>query len=497
MLRQRKNRKNAIDKLVISQELEEVFDNGANDDKIEMDEVDDDTSLSLSLDSKDNDGVCCEDNSDRPPRLRCMSSSSLSSESLRSSMGGVRRANSKVFLDTTLELKQLKSQVSVWTLLQDEIQRLGHKRSLVFPEAPSRWDRFWIGLLGVFVLSIIPGLFRFGAWRFPGHWKPTGETLRLNDNINATLQLYTTAGYGIVTPLSKPMPSYFFFHVMMGGMASLLLLVLFATGRVMRWRLTNGTVKYDSAENLHKLAALASLVCWPVIIVSGAITVPILHPILQVANYAECAGVLTLFVGTLLSAYFRQWIVHRLMAWGLIYSAVASIFVGISGRCLQAWSGWTAFEIKALGYTVAFLTPIFGLLRDLWCEAAKVHQQGYYEEMLARAAKQSHCELTDMHEVPSVPCPFQAARSIKLRRLSLCNHLKQAEPLAEHQTRRHSSIYTATTCSIRSWDSDTSSTTSDDVSLACGRGGIAEDDRQELLKLFGDSDSEDSCDECE
>ena len=80
----------------------------------------------------------------------------------------------------------------------------------------------------------------------------------------------------------------------------------------MRWRLADGTVDWDDAEDLHKLSALYSSVFWIVIIGTGASAIPLLHPTLQIANYAELAGVTALFIGTLLSAYFRQWILQRL-----------------------------------------------------------------------------------------------------------------------------------------------------------------------------------------
>jgi hypothetical protein len=351
-------------------------------------------------------------------------------------INALRRGSSGIYGDTKFELKRLSSRVSFTSLLTDEIARVTKKRNLVFPEAPGHWDMFWIGLLAVFVLSVIPGLFKFASRSFPFHWEPTGTSMVLED-MNTTLRLYKTAGYGIVTPLSKPMPSYFILHVLAGCLASLLLLVLFSTGRVMRWRLANGSVDYDSAEDLHKLAALASSFCWTVVIVTGAITIPLLHPTLQMANYAELCGVVCLFVGALSSAYFRQWVLHRLFAWGLIYSAVASIFVGVSGRSLQAWTGMTAYEIKAIGYAVAFLTPILGLIRDLLCEVSKMYSD--YDALVQRigADRQRGMKQTTLVGAR----PFQAARGDKMRRLSLWQHLRRVESREEHNARRHSSIY--------------------------------------------------------
>ena len=368
-----------------------------------------------------------------PPRKR-----PSVTQKIGSAFASVRFAGNIIAKDTVSEISRLTKEISVRTLLNEEIQREKTKRGLIFPEMPSAWDTFWIGLLLIFVLSVIPGLFRFGARSFPNYWEATGEIVNFED-VNVKMALYKSAGYGIITPLSRPMPFYFLFHVLFGGFASLLLWWLFTTGRVMRWRLADGTVDCDSAEDLHKICALLSTMSWTVIIVTGGITIPLLHPTLQVANYAELGGVCALFVITLLSAYFRQWVFHRLAAWGLIYSAVAAVFVCVCGRTLQAWSGLSTFEIKAIGYSVAFFTPIFGLTRDILRELSKLRNDNVNElEQLGRK-KGAELKKSKTNFVAKAR-PFQAARGDRLRQVSLWKHVMGTEPVEVYQSRRFSSV---------------------------------------------------------
>eukprot|EP00978_Attheya_sp_CCMP212_P024092 scaffold75209_cov29-Attheya_sp.AAC.1 len=347
------------------------------------------------------------------------------------------RKKSSMFVDSNRELRRL-SRASVSVLLKEELDRYSNKRNLIFPEAPDLWDSFWIGLLVIFVFSVIPGLCFFASRSFPLHWLPTNESMTF-ENLGLTMDLYRTSGYGIVTPLSRAMPSYFFVHVCAGSIGSALLVFMFTTGRVLRWRLADGTVSYDSAKDLHKIVAFWSSLCWTVVIVTGAITIPLLHPVLQVANYAELAGVLLLLIGTLISAYLRQWVFHRLCAWGLVYSATASVFVGMSGRSLQAFTGMSAYEIKAIGYTVAFLTPIVGLARDLYVEISKLSRDN--EDMILSLAKKSHKRVSEssVRRFAKEMKPFKAARSDKMRMMSLYQHVMKAEPLEAYIVKRHSS----------------------------------------------------------
>ena len=369
-----------------------------------------------------------------PPRKR-----PSVTQKIGSAFASVRFAGSIIAQDTIREISRMKKEVSVRTLLNEEIQRVKTKRGLIFPEMLSAWDTFWIGLLLLFVLSVIPGIFRFAARSFPNNWEATGESVTFED-VNVKMALYKSAGYGIITPLSRPMPFYFLFHVLFGGFASLLLWWLFTTGRVMRWRLADGTVDYDSAEDLHKICALLSAISWTAIIVTGGMTIPLLHPTLQVANYAELGGVLALFVITLLSAYFRQWVFHRLAAWGLIYSAVAAVFVCVSGRTLQAWSGLSTFEIKAIGYSVAFFTPIFGLTRDVLKELSKLRNDSLVNE-LEQIGRKKGAELKKSKiNFVAEARPFKAARGDRLRQVSLWKHVMGAEPIDVYQSRRFSSI---------------------------------------------------------
>jgi len=364
-----------------------------------------------------------------PPRKR----------SIGSAFASVRFAGSVIAKDTVREISRMTKSISVSTLLNEEIQRVKTKRGLIFPEMPSAWDTFWIGLLVIFVLSVIPGIFRFAARSFPNNWEATGETVTFED-VNVEMALYKSAGYGIITPLSKPMPFYFLFHVLFGGLASLLLWWLFTTGRVMRWRLADGTVDYDSAEDLHKLCAMLSAISWTLIIVTGGITIPLLHPTLQVANYAELGGVCALFVITLLSAYFRQWVFHRLAAWGLIYSAVAAVFVCVCGRTLQAWSSMSTFEIKAIGYSVAFFTPIFGLSRDVLKELSKLSNDSLVNDLEQIGRKKGAKLKKSKIKFVAEARPFKAARGDRLRQVSLWKHVMGAEPVEVYQSRRFSSI---------------------------------------------------------
>ena len=215
------------------------------------------------------------------------------------------------------------------------------------------------------------------------------------------------------------MPSYFILHTGSAFLASAQLLILFSTGRVLRWKLTSGTIEYDSAEDLHRLLALWSSVCWLIVISTGAMTIPMLHPSLQVANYAELCGVAAMFVGSIVSAYSRQWVLHRLCAWGLIYSATASVFVGVSGRALQKFSAMPVYNIKAIGYTVAFMVPIIGLVRDIVIEIQKLFNGQQNEELIQSLADRRHQLVSDKsRRFANELTPLQASRADKLRRLS-------------------------------------------------------------------------------
>ena len=349
------------------------------------------------------------------------------------------RRSSSLFHETASEVRRLtlSKSVSVSVLVTEEVTRLRTERQLVFPEAPELWDMFWIGLLLIFVLSTVPGLIYFCSRRFPYHWTPLNQTVT-HDAVY--MELYETAGYGVVTPLQRPMHSFFFLHVFSAFLASALLFVKFTTGRVMRWRLADGTFNYDSADDLHRLAALWSSLLWTVIIIAGALTIPLLHPTLQIANYAELVGVSTMFIGVLLSAYTRQWILHRLCAWGLIYSATASVFVGLAGRGLQAWTEYSAYEIKAVGYTVAFCTPIFGLIRDIIQELKKLNRDNeQFIQSLSQARYQRDVQARKLMFVQQIK-PFQGARSDKMRRLSLLQHITAGEPEDEYARRRSSAV---------------------------------------------------------
>jgi hypothetical protein len=109
---------------------------------------------------------------------------------------------------------------------------------------------------------------------------------------------------------------------------------------------------------------------WFIIIISGDLDIPLLHPTLQLANYAELFGLSALFVGTLTLAYYRQGILHCLCNWGLVYSATASVFLLINGQMLQALSDLSCFvHIKGIkNYILSFSIQIVGLARDLVME---------------------------------------------------------------------------------------------------------------------------------
>jgi hypothetical protein len=331
--------------------------------------------------------------------------------------------------------------------MEKEIERITKKRILFMPEAPTKWDSFWVGLLVVFVVSVLPGAYAYLASRWPTggrYWVPTGETIHFED-VQTDMAFYHTPHFGIQTPLSKPMSNYFFIHVICGSMSAGLLVLLFTTGRVMRWRLADGTVDYDTAEDLHKLTAFYSSAIWFIIIISGALAIPLLHPTLQLANYAELFGVSALFVGTLTSAYYRQWILHRLCAWGLVYSATASVFLLINGRMLQAFSNLSCFHIKAINYVLAFSIPIVGLARDLVMEFTKFDKLDEMEGTLRTIAVKNNLVLRQSSTFQFGAVPFQAARGDKTRRMSLWQHIMQTEPEEEHVLHRNSSIYQGST----------------------------------------------------
>jgi hypothetical protein len=359
-------------------------------------------------------------------------------DSVSDSIREFTRQSSSLFRETAVEVRRLtlSKSVRVSVLVAEEVTRLRTERHLVFPEAPEKWDMFWVGLLVIFVFSTIPGLFYFAFRQFPHHWTPLHQTLA-QDGVE--MQLYETAGYGVVTPLQGPMHSFFFLHVFSALSSSVLLVFLFTTGRVLRWRLADGTIRYDSADDLHRLAAFWSTLLWTVIIITGALTIPLLHPTLQIANYAELVGVLTMFLGVLGSAYTRQWVLHRLCAWGLIYSATASVFVGLSGRSLQACTGYSAYQIKAVGYTVAFFVPILGLIRDLYQEFKKLSRDNEdFIQSLSQERYQRNVDVQKLKFVQQIK-PFKGARSDKMRRLSMLQHIASREP-EEDFCRRRSSV---------------------------------------------------------
>jgi hypothetical protein len=361
-------------------------------------------------------------------------------DSITDSIRQFTQRSSCLLRETAEEVQRLtlSKSVSVSVLVTEEVTRLRAERHLVFPETPEKWDMFWIGLLVIFVFSTIPGLFYFASRHFPYHWTPLNQTLT-HERSGVNMQLYETAGYGVVTPLQRPVHSFFFLHVCSAFLSSALLVILFTTGRVMRWRLADGTIHYDSADDLHRLAAFWSFLLWTVIIITGALTIPLLHPTLQVANYAELVGVLTMFLGVLGSAYTRQWVFHRLCAWGLIYSATASVFVGLSGRSLQALTGYSAYQVKAVGYTVAFCVPILGLIRDIYQEVKKLNRDNNeFIQSLSRERYQRNVNEQKLNFVKQIK-PFKGARSDKMRRLSLLQHIAAREP-EEDFCRRRSSV---------------------------------------------------------
>eukprot|EP00545_Synedropsis_sp_CCMP1620_P003703 CAMPEP_0119011302 /NCGR_PEP_ID=MMETSP1176-20130426/5588_1 /TAXON_ID=265551 /ORGANISM="Synedropsis recta cf, Strain CCMP1620" /LENGTH=275 /DNA_ID=CAMNT_0006964103 /DNA_START=27 /DNA_END=854 /DNA_ORIENTATION=+ len=236
------------------------------------------------------------------------------------------------------------------------------------------------------------------------------------------------------------MHTFFLLHVFSALLSSALLVILFTTGRVLRWRLQDGTIHYDSADDLHRIAGFWSALVWTVIIITGALTIPLLHPTLQIANYAELVGVLIMFIGVLLSAYTRQWVLHRLCAWGLIYSATASIFVGLSGRSLQAWTGYSPYQVKAVGYTIAFCIPILGLIRDIYQELKKLNRDDReFLQSLSRERYQKDLNAQKLNFVKPFK-PFKGARGDKMRRLSLIQHLVTREPKEEFLRRRSSDV---------------------------------------------------------
>mmetsp|Transcript_22015 Transcript_22015/g.51845 ORF Transcript_22015/g.51845 Transcript_22015/m.51845 type:complete len:615 (+) Transcript_22015:121-1965(+) len=379
-----------------------------------------------------------------PPETFLSRTSSRFGRSIRS----IGDRSSAMITDTTSEMTRLVRHVSVKTLLGEEIQRATNRnrRVLMFPEAPDLWDVFWISLLVVFVLSVLPGTFAYVWSRLPSslpYWVTTGDTVHFYD-VNSTMALYHSPHFNILTPLSKPMPNYFFVHIVFGAVASCLLIFLFTTGRVMRWRLADGTVDYDSADDLHKLSALFSSIFWVIIIGTGASAIPLLHPTLQIANYAELFGVVALFVGTLLSAYFRQWILHRLCVWGLIYSATASVFLLVNGRLLQAYSGLPCFQVKAINYVLAFSIPIVGLGRDVFGELKKMNTDDDKMELkLQQVAEEHNLQLHRSSNFQfGTNQAFKATRGDRGRKISFWQHVTQSEDLSEYETRRHSSVMT-------------------------------------------------------
>jgi hypothetical protein len=377
--------------------------------------------------------------------LRKRSSSIVSrrASSFQESFGKVRKSSLLMLQDTATETRRVV-RVSVSALINEEIQRITQKRSLIFPEAPEKWDMFWAGMLVVFIATVLPGFYMYYSQSLSQgvgapYWKPIGQSVFF-ENVKTGMEIYETPHYGVLTPLRAPMPNHFVFHVLFGTLASVLLIMLFTTGRVMRWRIADGTVDYDSAEDLHKLSAFWSLWFWLIIIGTGTYAIPLLHPTLQYANYAEMVGVATLFVGTLLSAYFRQWILHRLCSWGLIYSATASVFLLVNGRALQAYSSLPCFYIKAINYILAFSIPIVGILRDTRYEFSKLNNVEDNVSKLREIAKKTNQQLQTSRRSQFGVTPFQAARGDKKRRLSLWQHITQAEPLEDYTSRRHSSV---------------------------------------------------------
>jgi hypothetical protein len=420
-----------------------------------------------SLNSSSNSSARCSVISEEPPSARRRSSSTLADNHPKSSI---------ILEDSESEM------ISATALINQEVERIMKRRKLFFPEAISKWDIFWVGLLFLFVLSVLPGFYCYFAKVYPqgdSYWKPTGGISFFRD-VDKLMTLYTTPHFGITTPLQLPMPNHFVTHVLFGGLASALLVFHFITGRVMRWRLTNGTVKFESAEALHKSAAIWSSIFWVIIIVTGTKAVPLLHPFLQIANYAESCAVSTLFIGTLLSAYSRQWVLHRLCSWGLIYSATASVFLLVNGRLLQALTTVPTYNIKAINYLLAFSIPMVGLLRDILYECSKLNQVEENEAGLYELAEQNHQHLIPM-EIEAYSCkPFQAARGYKQRRLSLWRHIMEAEPDAEYATRRS---FSAVPSDLSSSDSSVAGFTKSSIQKA-----LDQLQASELLEIYADYD---------
>lgn len=223
----------------------------------------------------------------------------------------------------------------------------------------SCWDAIWLFGSLVLLVSMIPGLIRFPMRSYPNHWQPEG--LKRIDNMT----LYLSACYETATPLSGPMPSFFYLHTLCGFACTLLWICSLKTGRILRWVLDGGI------QGLHLLLGFLALPFWCAILWSGWRVLPLLHPTLRILNTVEFFGVAGLVIGTYATAWKKWWIIHRIFVWGLLYSCVATIAVVLTAKVSKYAFGISPYGCKFNGYVAAFGVTAAGITRDIFHEVYK------------------------------------------------------------------------------------------------------------------------------
>ena len=204
----------------------------------------------------------------------------------------------------------------------------------------------WIELtmMVLYILSVLPGTLDF-IWLHV-----------VNDEreywVETTLGLFVSNCYKINTWLSEPMPLYFNSHIAFS--------ILFSAGLVI-----NKHLKRFMSQDLHQKCGFIVILFGLVIVVSGAFSTLIVHPMFKIPLLLEGIGVFCLLVGTVVTGKRKNKAAHKICVQCLIVSCWISIFVGGIQRIFQ-YAGIYYIFCKCSGVALAFIGVIFTGLRGIY-----------------------------------------------------------------------------------------------------------------------------------
>lgn len=237
----------------------------------------------------------------------------------------------------------------------------------------SIWDILWVLIIITFIVSLIPGLLRFPMRAYPNHWAKIkqGATSDMTA-VSCVEGIYSSASYHINTPLQYPMPSFFYFHIIAAFGAGVILLLQMTSGRTIRWGKTQKVVQF--AQGVHSKLGYLSIGIWVIIVITGGMSIRLLHPTFQVLNSIELVAVTSLLILTVVSAWKGWWALHRISARGLVYSAGTSVVIACTGNIMQHILLFSVYDTKLYNYGFAFIVPAIGICFDIAHELYNSHE---------------------------------------------------------------------------------------------------------------------------